>query len=106
VWCAASGPVLCLGCFGLVSVCGLGTGVDVGAVALELYALSVVSSSLGGRVVGSCGVRPRGRSVVLGSSVFASFPYKLAGWVLDMSLNIHLYRFSASFPYKLVILSS
>jgi hypothetical protein len=64
----------------LASVRGLGIGVDVGAAAPELSALSGVPSCLGGSSVGSCGARPRGWCVALGCTVFASFPYKLAVW--------------------------
>jgi hypothetical protein len=71
-----------------------------------LNSLRIVPSCLGGSVVGLCGARPRGRCVALGCLVFASFPYKLAVWVWGMPLNIPLYRFLASFPYKLVNFSS
>jgi hypothetical protein len=45
VWCASSGPVCCVwGVSVLASARGLVTGVDAGAAALELSALSVVPS--------------------------------------------------------------
>lgn len=82
VWCAASGPVCCVWSVSvLASVRGLGTGVDVGAAAPDLPARSGAPSCLGRIVVNSCGARPRGRRVVLGCMVFASFLYKLAVWV-------------------------
>jgi hypothetical protein len=106
------GPVCSVWCVPLLlSVRGLGTGVDVGAAAPEsssrgvlslpagadgssarvvrglgagvpcCVALSVVPSCSGGSVVGSQ-VRGLGAGVwSLGCTVFASFPYKLAVWV-------------------------
>jgi hypothetical protein len=38
--------------------------------------------------------------------VFASFPYKLAVWVLDMFLDIPVYRFLASLYLKTGVSSS
>jgi hypothetical protein len=83
----------------LGSVCGLKIGVDVGAAALELSAFSVVPSCSSESHIGSCGARSRGCPLTY---LCIGFPYKLAMWVLGMSLNILLYRFSASLPYKLV----
>jgi hypothetical protein len=74
-WCVAFVVLI------LTSVCGLGSGVDAGAVAPERDALSVVPSCLGGSVVGSQ-VRGLGAGAwSLGCSVFASVPYKLTVWV-------------------------
>ena len=60
---------------------GLGAGVDVGAAALKPSVLlwGVVSGHLGDSVVDSSGAQPR-------------------GWRVRVS---QMYRFSASFPYKL-----
>jgi hypothetical protein len=57
------GRCVVFGALVLASVRGLGTGVNVGAVAPKLSTVSVVSSCSGGSHVGSCGARPRGRCV-------------------------------------------
>jgi hypothetical protein len=68
---------------------GLGTGVDVGAAAPESSFHGV--SSLPARADGSMARVVRGLGAGVSCCavlVFASFPYKLAVWVLGMSLNI------------------
>jgi hypothetical protein len=60
--------------FSLASVCGLGTGVDVGAAAPELSGLSVVPSCSGGSHIGPCGAWPQGRCVAFGLYGFSQLP--------------------------------
>jgi hypothetical protein len=89
------------GVFGSCSVRGLGTGVDVGAAAPESSSHGVSSFLLGPmshRLEWCAASGPVCRVVVF--SVFASFSYKLIVSALGISLNIPLYRFSASFFLK------
>ena len=81
---------------------GPGTGVDVGAAAPKTFALSIIPPYLGGlcRRLEWCAASGPVCGVEL-SRFWPVFPNKLAVRVLGMSLNIPLYRFSASFPYKL-----
>jgi hypothetical protein len=94
----ASGPVCSVwGVSVLASVRGLGTGVDNGEAAPK-WSRGV--SSLPAGTDGSLTPVVRGLGADVSCCVvlvFASFPYKLAVWVLGMSLNMPLYRFSTSF---------